>query len=64
MTTKDRFTEADALHIFPDAERVEGSALRVESTGQVGCAFASELVRRDDGATVHAIGLQIERPGS
>jgi len=62
-TTKDRFTEARALHIFPDAERFEGSALRVESTRHVGWAFASELVRRDDGATMHAIGLQIAGPG-
>lgn len=64
VTTKDHFTQAEALRIFPDAERVEGSHRCVEPTGHVGWAFPSGLVRRADGAMVQAMGLSTVRPGS
>jgi len=52
VTTKDHFTEAEALRIFPEPERVEGSQVLVEPSGHIGWGFASGLVRRDDGAMV------------
>ena len=64
MTTKDHFTEAEALRIFPEPERVEGSQVVVDEAGHVGWGFASGLVRHEDGAMVQDGGLQIERPGS
>jgi hypothetical protein len=44
--------EPAAAHIFPDAERVEGSLVVAGHIGHVGWGFASGLVRRDDGAMV------------
>ena len=52
VTTKDRFTEAEALRIFPDAERVEGSEVVVEHFGHIGWSFTSNLLRREDGVIV------------
>ena len=64
VITKDHFTEAEALRIFPNPERVEGSRVVAANDEHVGWGFASGLVRREDGAMVQGIGLQIERPGS
>ena len=50
VATKDDFTEAEALRIFRDAERIEGSRLAVEPSGHIGWGFASGLVPREDGA--------------
>lgn len=52
VITKDHFTEAEALRIFRDAERVDGSLLAVEPSGHIGWGFASGLVSREDGAMV------------
>jgi len=54
VTTKDHFTEAEALRIFPDAERVDESKVPAEHMGHVGRGFASGLVRRGDGAMVQS----------
>ena len=64
VTTKDHFTEAEALRIFPEPERVEGSQVLADDAGHVGWGFASGLVRCDDGAMVQDGGRQIETPGS
>jgi hypothetical protein len=50
VTPKDRFTEAEALRILPDAEPVEGSQVSADHVGHVGWSFASGLVMREDGA--------------
>jgi len=52
VTTKDHFTEAEVLRIFPDAERVVGSEVVAEDAGHIGWGFSAGLVRRDDGAMV------------
>jgi hypothetical protein len=52
VITKDHLTEAGALRIFPEAERVEGSEVVAEDTGHIGWGFSAGLVRRDDGAMV------------
>jgi hypothetical protein len=52
VITKDHFTEAMALRIVPDAERVEGSQVVAADGGHAGWCFASGLVRREDGAMV------------
>jgi len=36
VITKDQFTEAEALRIFPEPECVEGSQVLAEHTGHVG----------------------------
>jgi hypothetical protein len=64
VITKDHFTEAEALRVFPEPERMEGSRAVAEGGGHVGRGFASGLVRREDGAMVQGIGPQIERPWS
>ena len=50
MTTKEPFTETDALRLLPDAERVEGTDVVVPESFNIGHTFASGLVRRSDGA--------------
>lgn len=52
VITKDHFNEAEALRIFRDAERVDGSLVVAEDSGHIGWGFASGLVRRQDGAMV------------
>ena len=47
-------TEAEALRIFPEPERVEGSQVAADDAGHIGWGFASGLVRREDGAMVQA----------
>lgn len=49
VITKDRFAEAEARRIFPDAERVEASQVEAEHCGHIGWCFPSGLVRRSDG---------------
>ena len=39
VVTLDRFTEAEALRIFPDPERVEGSEAQAEREGHRGWSF-------------------------
>ena len=50
MTTKEPFTEADALRLLPEAERIEGTDVIVQAPDYGGHAFPAGLVRRDDGA--------------
>lgn len=50
VVTLDRFTDAEALRLFHDPERVEGSEMVAEPRPHRGWGFASGLVRRDDGA--------------
>lgn len=64
VTKKDHVTEAEALRIFPEPERVEGSQVVAESSGHVAWPFASGLLRREDRAMVQAGDLRVERPGS
>ena len=64
VTTKDHFIETEALRIFPEPERVEGSQVVAANAWHIGWGFASGLVRRDDGAMIPGIGPQIERPWS
>lgn len=56
VITKDHFTEAEALRIFPDAERVEGSLAVAADAGHIGWGFSAGLVRREDGAMVPPAG--------
>ena len=49
VVTKEHFTEAEALRIFPEPERVEGSQVLAE---HVGWGLPADMVRRDDGAMV------------
>ena len=51
VITKDHLTEVDALRLLPGAERVEGTDV-VAPIPTWGHAFASGLVRREDGAMV------------
>ena len=51
VQTKEPFAESDALRLLPDAERVEGSEV-VAPVPTVRHAFASGLIRREDGALV------------
>ena len=52
VTTKDDVTEAEALRIFPDAERVEGCEVTAERRGHIGWGFSSAWsgARTGDGA--------------
>jgi len=61
VTTKDHFIETEALRIFPEPERVEGSQAVAECGGHVGRGFASGLVRREDGAMVQPTGVAPNR---
>ena len=54
VITKDHFTETEALRIFPEPERVEGSQAVAECGGHVGWGFSAGLVRREDGAIVQS----------
>ena len=45
--TLDHFTEAEALRLFRDAERVEGSEVLAEPHGHVGWGFGPGAVRRE-----------------
>ena len=60
VTTKDQFTEAEALRIRPDSEDGEQVARCLRARRD----FASGLVRREGGVMVQVVGLQIEKPGS
>lgn len=64
VITKDHFTEAEALRIFRDAERVDGSQVAADDAGHVGWGFASGLLTREDGAMVQSGGLPNENRGS
>lgn len=51
VVTLDHFTEAEALRLFRDPERVEGSEVLAERSEHVGWGLPSGLVRREsDGA--------------
>ena len=50
VMTKEPFTDSEARSLLPDAGRVDGTEVVVPTPARVGHAFASGLVRRDDGA--------------
>jgi len=57
VMTKEPFTESDARSLLPDAERVIGTEVFVPTSARLGLAFASGLVRRDDGAMMQPESL-------
>jgi len=63
VTTTNHFTEAEALRILADTERVEGLQVEAKHCWHVGRGFASGLVRCEDGAMEQDRGLQIDRRG-
>lgn len=44
VVTRDHFSAMDALRIFPEPERVDGSEVTAERAAHVGWGFASSLV--------------------
>lgn len=49
VVTLDHFTETEALRIFPEPERVEGSEVLTECGGHVGWGFGPGIERHADG---------------
>lgn len=52
VVARDHFKGAEALRLFRDPGRVEGSEMAAAHAGHVGWGFASGLVRRENGAMV------------
>lgn len=50
----DRFTEAEALRVFPEPERVEGSDVQAEREGRSACTQQTP-VRREERAAMMAV---------
>jgi hypothetical protein len=61
VTTKDHFTEAEALRLLPDADRAEETDV-VARIAVVGRRVASGLTRRE-AAEYAATGIRVAPPG-